>query len=313
MPVDAALETLLRDQKRWSLTSDRLKKEIGRSRLAVLVLAVCGAVLETLGAQIHEFYFVTALTFGYLGAAALAVLAVIRQWKLGRERIQAWILARAASEALKKEMYLYRASAGPYSSGKNGVALLDRRDEILAKVRTIQSYAIDPKESELEVPGPLDANGYIQERINGQVKYYRQHADECTILQGRFKKAEFALAIAGALLGAASTINGKQAYGAWVAVITTIMGSVSSHVLAERYDQLATSYRATADRLNGIVARYQASNGTLDALAQQTEAALFEQNQGWIAGADDLMKQSETQPQLPKGQVQQTPIASPNP
>jgi hypothetical protein len=136
-------------------------------------------------------------------------------------------------------------------------------------------------------PHQFARDRYITERIDGQLKYFRDHA------------------IVAALLGAASTIIGRQAYGAWVAVITTIIGAVASHALVQRYEQLASSYRATADRLQGIVARYRASNGTLDELVQQAEAALFEQNQGWIAGGDEMIKDSGDQRPFSKGHVVQ--------
>ena len=154
-------------------------------------------------------------------------------------------------------------------------------------------------------PHQFARDRYITERIDGQLKYFRDHAKDCSILQDRFGEAEFVLAIVAALLGAASTIIGRQAYGAWVAVITTIIGAVASHALVQRYEQLASSYRATADRLQGIVARYRASNGTLDELVQQAEAALFEQNQGWIAGGDEMIKDSGDQRPFSKGHVVQ--------
>jgi hypothetical protein len=85
-------------------------------------------------------------------------------------------------------------------------------------------------------------------------------AEEYSRLLGFLNASEFLLALTGALLGAALTITGKQEYGAWVVVITTISGAVAVHALAQRYEQLIISYRATADRLTGIVARWNAKN-----------------------------------------------------
>jgi SH3-like domain-containing protein len=96
---------------------------------------------------------------------------------------------------------------------------------------------------------------------------------------------EFVLALIGALLGAALTISGKQRYGAWVAVVTTISGALAAHVLAQRYEQLTINYRANADRLAGFVARWTAKNdASLAELVEPYEAVLLEENQGWIAG-----------------------------
>jgi len=152
MSSDPALDTLAKDQKRWSTTANRAKKSIDRSRLSVLTLAIAGAALETLAAQIHQSNPDRAVIAGYIGAAALAVIAVIKQWRLSRDRMQAWILARSASESLKREIYLYRASAGPYNAGKGSAALLDRRDQILEKVKSVQAYVVEPDVSALNHP-----------------------------------------------------------------------------------------------------------------------------------------------------------------
>lgn len=88
-----------------------------------------------------------------------------------------------------------------------------------------------------------------------------------------------------------------------MAVIKTISGSVSAHVVAERYDQFTVSYRTTADRLTGILGRGKANPGALGQFVE-VEAALLEENQPWIAGADELLKDVASQPgsSSPKGE-----------
>ena len=288
MPGDA-LMTVARDQKRWSQTADQLKNSIQAGREQAFALAIVGAVLETAGAQMHNIYAGIAVWLGYTGAAALAVGGVIRQWKLGHEQTQAWVLARSASEALKREMYLFRTSSGPYASGNPDLTLLDRRDEVLTKAQPAQKFAAEIR-GDLAVLGPLDATGYLNTRIEGekgQINYFNSHADQYAKTQKQFNAAQFGLAIFAALLGAGLTAWGKQSSGAWIAVITTISGAIAAHVLSERYDQLTVTYRATADRLTGAVARWKASaNDTLSALVETCEAVLLQENQGWIAGAD---------------------------
>ena len=52
--------------------------------------------------------------------------------------VQAWIIARAGSEAFKREMFLYRAQTGPYADPATNVA--DRRALILEKVKEALPY-----------------------------------------------------------------------------------------------------------------------------------------------------------------------------
>jgi hypothetical protein len=289
-----ALQTVATDQKRWSLTASEIKASIGLARWTILILAVSGAVLETWGAQIQGHLPALAQAAGYLGTAALVVVAVIRQWKLGHDRVRAWILARSASEALKRELYLYRTGTGPYAIAGAEETLLSRREQILAKVQAVQGTRVEPK-GEIQAPAPLNASGYLAERINGakgQIPFFLQRAAGYAKTQRILEGLEFFLALLGAALGAALTMTGKQAYGAWVAVITTVSAAVAAHVIAQRYEQLAVSYRATADRLAGIAAGWQAKKDkTLAQLVEPCEDILLEENQGWIAGTDDA-KQS---------------------
>jgi uncharacterized membrane protein YhaH (DUF805 family) len=290
------LETLATDQQRWSITANRLKEGISQARWIVLVLLIVGAFLETLASQLGKQSAMTQIV-GYAGVAALAVVAVVRQWKLGREITQAWLLARAASEAFKREMLLYRAKAGPYSAANAPSALFDRRDQILSRVQPVQKYSVDPNAEDVKVPGSLDIEGYVNERVRGQVEYYRRNSARYSKAQGSIGRLEFWLAVAAVLLSVAATATGKQGYGPWVAVITTITGAFGAHVLAQRYEQLTVSYRATADRLVGILGRWEARpQPTLPDLVEAVESVLGEENQAWIAGADDIMKDSAGAP-----------------
>jgi hypothetical protein len=300
MPAGTALATIVEDQKRWSVAAGSLKSSIEKARLTVLLLIVLSAILETLAAQIahvsqieeirtaHATHSGLALVLGYLGAAALAVAAVFRQWKLGHERVQAWVLCRSGAESLKHEMYCYRTQTGPYASTNADLELLNRRDEILDKLKPYQKYTVDPVPT-VNVPGMLDATGYLDERISGlkgNLKFFGDRANKYLNRLKLLNGAQFLLAILGTLLAVAVTLTGTQSYGAWVAVITTISGAVAAHALAQRYEQLSISYRATAQRLEGAVARWSAAHGSLSDLVEGCEKILIEENQGWIAGAD---------------------------
>jgi len=290
LPTQVELTTAGRDQRRWSLTANTLKASIEQARWIVLAFAIIGAILETWGAQIHQANPAFAQILGYAGAAVLGIAAVVRQARLGHERMQAWIMARAGSESLKREMYLFRAPAGPYASGNSCLTLLSRKDQILAKLRPYQKYRVEV-EGELNVPGPLNTEEYLESRITGakgQIKYFEDRAYRYARAQKLLSGAEFVLAMIAALLGAAITMTDKQAYGAWVAVITTISGAITSHMLAQRYEQLTISFRVTADRLESTKNHWNSMGETdLAQLVESCEAVLLEENQGWIAGADD--------------------------
>lgn len=302
MTLATALETVVVDQKRWSNAAGALKSSIDEARRLVLWLGVLGAILETAAAQIAHVSQIEdiqngaatnsglAMALGYLGAAALAVAAVVRQRKLGHERAQAWVLCRAGSESLKREMYCYRTQTGPYASaGGREIELLNRRDQILEKLTPYQRYTTDPQPT-ANVAGALDAHGYLDERVTGpkgNLNFYADRSNEYAKRLQFLNRLQMFLAILGALLGVAVTLSRNQGYGAWVAVVTTISGALGAHLLAQRYEQLTISYRATAQRLQGAVARWQAANSNnLGDLVEACEGILLQENQGWIAGTD---------------------------
>ncbi len=294
----SAIETVALDQRRWSLTANKLKDAIHRARLLTFGLAVAGAVLETAAAQLFAHHLRGSQVAGYMGAAALACVVVIKAQSLTREQLQGWILARAASEAFKREMYRYRTSSGPYANAGTQspeATLFLRRDEILSKVSMAQKFVLEPA-IKVVAGGPLDANAYIAERIDGPIGWFRGRADESSAAQSKWNILEYILAITGALLGAALTVTHKQAFGSWVAVITTVSGVVTAHVMAERYNQTTISYRSTADRLTGILGRWRAMRGPFGDLVEQVEATLMEENRAWIAAGDELIKELLTPP-----------------
>ena len=288
-----SLETVALDEERWTLTADRLKKSWARARSLILGLSFAGAILAALAVQTHTLYPAASEAAGYAAAVALALVVVVRAQGLPVGRVQAWVLADAASQSLQGEMYQYRTSSGPYGDHLGGnpeAALLERRDDILKKVRSIQRYTVEPDRKAVAPLGPLDAEAYVLERVNRQISRFRVAADHVAAIQGFWQKVEYLLAIAGALLAAALTFTHNQAYGAWVAVVTTMCVSVGPDLLAERFAQITVSYRALPDRLTSILGRWRANHGSLDQLVEQVEATLVKQSQAWVAEADEFLK-----------------------
>ena len=110
------LETVALDQERWLTTAVEMKHG-SHNRFTLMVgLTVVGALLEVLAMQLHTSYPAASQIAGYSGAVALAAVLVIRARGLRAERLHAWVLAYAAAQALKSEMYQYRTSCGPYAA-----------------------------------------------------------------------------------------------------------------------------------------------------------------------------------------------------
>ena len=289
----ASLETVALDQERWGLTANRLKNNESMARSLVSGLSIAGAILAVLAVQIRTSHPAASEVVGYAGAVALTLVLVVRAQALRRGRVQAWVLAAAASQSLQSEMCLYRTSSGPYGDhfgGNPEATLLERRDEILEKVRSIQKYAVEPDPKTVVLLGPMDADAYISERVNPAISENRRFGDYIVEEQRFWQKAEYILVIVGALLAAALTFTHNLAPGAWVAVITTMCVAVGADTQAERFAELTVSYRAMPDRLTNIVSRWRTNHGTVNQLVEQVEAMLLQEYHAWVAGADEYWK-----------------------
>ncbi len=294
-----SLETVALDQERWRLTTDRLKfrNYIVFRRMVVLTLA--GAVLEAIALQLHTLYPVVSEVAGYAGVVALALAVVMRARGFRSERVQAWVLAKAASQALKSEMYRYRTSSGPYSDHLDAdpeATLLQRRDQILAKLSAVQKYAEepDPKKVAQAKLGPLDADAYIEERVENEISTFRTYTQQLPKVQRAFLKFEYFLAIAGVLLAAVLGFTHNQSYGVWVVLIIALSLASGVNAMAERYAVLLVSFRSLPERLTRILARWRDNHGSLEQLVEQVEAAVLMEEQAWVAGVDEFLMDKDT-------------------
>ena len=291
-----ACQTTWREHRVWSKTAGAIKRDISFWQGGALAFAGLGAIIETAAAQLSTSS--SGKTLSIIGAVILALIPVIRGAKLAKDSVRNWIRARSASEGLKTEIYFYLTQTPPYDGGDRDDQLATRRDQITNKVKDLAAEAAVQR-NDKPLPGPLDVNGYIQERVNQQIDgFYIPRAQENARLLKQARGLEFTLGIAAAASGALGAVKGMEQFGAWVAVVTTLAGAVTAHVAAARYEFLAVSYRATAHRLESLRDQWldsqQPAAGakmTPAEFIKQCEDAISMENQGWMA---DWLEAKET-------------------
>jgi SMODS and SLOG-associating 2TM effector domain 1 len=284
------LETVALDQRRWSLTALSLKdSNWARFRLmAALILA--SAILEAIALQMHTPYPAISQLAGYAGAAALVLVLLVRAKGLQKERAQAWVLAAAAGNSLMREIYLYRTSCGPYSErfGKSPEAtLLQRRDAIFDKVRLIEKYIVEPAPKPLPLLGPLDAEAYIAERINGQIDMFRKNYKNLSTIQSEWLKKEYVLASVAACAAVVLAFTHSQVYSAWVIIIAFLSVVLGASTKLERYATLTVELQTMPDRLIEILEKWRVRQGALDDLVERIETAILLEAENWVAVLDE--------------------------
>ena len=287
----AALEYIWGQYRIWAETAEKHQKSLSVWRRCVLLLGVAAAVLGAVSDPRAlpwpagwPTWGVPRAWFGVAGGILLGVTAFLTRELLGPEREGRWLRARAAAEAFKREGYLLAAAAPPYD-GPLTRALLEGGRGILAGVGDLQEEPV-PEEKRLKgmPPCPLSADGYVEQRLDDQVKFYRRRAGEHGVVVGRVRALTVVLGVAAFVLGA----MGGGAAGVWVIVVTTVTASLASYLYANRLQYLIGSYTAAARNLDALRVGWQTFGAESDEAERDRfilacEAVLSAENQSWIA------------------------------
>jgi hypothetical protein len=278
-------------QARWSTTASVLKQNVGRARTLVLLLTVAGAVLVTLGGTVSGFDAATGKALGLAGAVALALAPVINKRSASGSSVGSWVRARSAAERLKTELYFYLTRTGLYGDSAGADRqLVQRRDALLADVDDLgpRSEQVTPVVKE---PPPItDVASYIEHRVNDQIdRFYRPRVRALSTRLTWLRRAEYALTLTAAGLGAAASLTASKQPALWVPVVTTIATAVGTHIAAERYEALVVAYVATARKLSSLRDQWpdvRGEDGTpLDGsgFVVECESVMSAENQSWLA------------------------------
>lgn len=277
------LDRLAERQAELSATANHLKRRLDRVRLSCFVLSITGATLAAIAGGLPSDAGRAGLTWTATGMLALGTFLTARS--LGRDAVAQHVTARMASEALKREAFLYATGAEPYAD-------ISTREKRLADcIDAVETLAegLALQERKAEGPGTcprafLKAADYIASRVDGQIRYYRTTADRLTLPSRLLHQAELLLAGAAAVLTAvaATTAKGGFDLAALTAVITTVAGTVLAHGQAARYDARIVSYRATARRLAHLKATQSPEAGAAE-IAAAAEAIIAAETKSWQA------------------------------
>jgi hypothetical protein len=290
--TDNVIQSLWDEHVAWSQTAGALKSQRTLWRTVVLALTALGAILQTIAVTAPP----VKLAAGSLGTVALALVPFLSRYFLTSEDTSKWLRARSISEGIKSEIYSYRAGAEQYLGA-------DALEALRRKVRDIRNWGKNIEVERAKVGSPttpappsLDADAYLQRRIYQQVKeYYRPNARRNAELAERFRWAEIVLAGLAATLSAIATFLGEPGsgkLGPWVAVLTTIGGSIAAHAAASRYDFQATTFFATARQLEDLALDWQAADKAAPSkewseFVRACEEAISAENRGWMAKLDE--------------------------
>jgi hypothetical protein len=268
-------------QRQWSIAADAGRDRIRRRRQLNLVLLILGALAGAVAA-VTAWPPVTTIAATIATLALTGAGAVQKRWLTGQE-LNRWAKARAASEAVKTEVYRYLAEVGPYAGPDRDTALVKALDDAQDPA---QDLLVDLHTTTVTDNKPLpevhDFNTYVEKRAAAQANWHRSRIGHHQKAASRIRAAELAATVIAAVLSAL-TATGVIDLAAWVGAATTIAAALAAHLAATRHDRIAGSYAATTEHLDRLIQRLPPNPDPAAAttFVDAVERVLTAQNQGW--------------------------------
>ena len=315
---DETLESASRQYRILARAARTERRSFIRYQLGITALGVAATTLVVIQAQLQDDDL---LLEGSVPDQALQYMIVLIPIAVGvlvagaaRLRPGArWLLLRGAAETIKGELYRYRTRTGSYAARAtrrtprevklatavgatmNALMLTDVNlsaldhdtDAASATTRTappsgMPTTADDPLR-------PLDADGYIQARIDDQLAFYRRGVRS----RERRVRALRWLTLGFGGLGTFLAVIGLQL---WVAVAVAVVGAVTASIEALQLESTITLYNQAATSLDAIKSWWialppaeQVQRRNFDRLVERSERVMQAEHAGWVQEMQDAL------------------------
>ena len=291
--TDRVLDLVWRRQRQWSRAANAARARLDRWRRWNLLLLVLGALAGAIAAQSWRAPGVVT-GFAIAAAVALALAGLIQANALNQDQTARWTQARAASEALKAEVYRYLIKVSPYAGADPAQALQGQLD--IVQDRTPQSLIADQQMTAADdrpIPSLRTFDQYVTLRARGQANWHRTKSAEHAGQARTLRIWQLIATGAGVVLSAIAASVPSWHLSAWTAAATTVAAAVGAHLAATQHQRIAATYAATADQLERLVVSIDPATATPDQRAQfaaDVERVLAAQNGAWT----DLLSPNPT-------------------
>ena len=232
------------------------------------------------------------------------LLAISHRLRQGNK----WVLLRASAEAIKREIYAYRARGGRYGAKDLGTALReDKFEEALENVtrrlartelnRTaLKTYTGEPPAGIRAIPADDDGFSwipparYIEIRLDDQLSYFQS---KTVTLERQLRWLQILILVAGAV----GTLLAAIHLELWIAVTTSMATAFASFLAYQQTEQTLVQYNQTVTDLENVKSwwtkltpaeRRDAQN--MDRLIDFTEKTLEAQMAGWGQRMEDALE-----------------------
>jgi len=232
--------------------------------------------------------------FATLGAVLLAAATFLSARLLRDSEVQAWVRARAASEALKREAFRAATNAQPYDTPAADELLKKEREKIEGPLADLRDLQVEGAHDGSAPHDAVTPEQYRDIRVRQQIDWYTNKAHGYRKTATRLRWTEFILALSATIITALAGALGKKFeigpmqfdFAALTAVLTTVSGSILAHIEASRYQHLVSSYLATAARLEDLDTEFdtaKANPGKWSEFVNRCEEIIAAESSSWVA------------------------------
>jgi hypothetical protein len=294
------------------------------SLITLAVLAALFAILTTTSSNIPPAFrvwahahYVPRGSLHWLVLLTPITLSIIGAYNSHFRDGNKWILLRGAAEALKREIFRFRAQAGIYSDEQ--CLQTSRELKLAAKLKDITSALEQSEVNKTNLLSPpkidvgkllpqrqakvdrnsfLNPDEYITQRLRDQVTHFVKKtgnlARELRLLQSAIY-----------LVGAAGTLLAAIGFDVWVALATAGVTALTTKLQTDQIENSLTQYNQALTGLRNIDVWWTALSSwekrrrnNIDVLVDQTEKALESELAGWVQQMQSgLDKLTEKEPQ----------------
>ncbi|MES2717528.1 MAG: SLATT domain-containing protein [Pseudomonadota bacterium] len=316
------------DQTLWSAVATQIGDSIRNWRVVAAVAGVLGLGLTIAAGALSPSQLpggeTGQKTFATLGVLLLALVPYLRQHLVSVERVQAWTMARHASEQLKTTIYRHLMGVLPPAPLADGSEAPDPQGpgnlvrhcraikQTVAELAGVAAATVPPEKKRKT---QLSLDDYLADRVQGQMNHYRSKGEAYGRSTRRLQVAEFVLglvtvvlsALAGKLLPDDLTPDVVQSVAQvssllpWLALLAAATTAVTTYIASSRNAELAAKFFATYDLLKTIHDEWRVAPDRDDAarvhrFVDDIERAIASEYGGWVADWASSQQQQAPQP-----------------
>lgn len=252
--MDRIVQSQWEKHRRWARIAKSRKLTVEACRISKLVLVSTGAMLQVAATQLPAKFREPAVM---AGGAFIGLANFIKKKFLTDDNIQSMVTSYTTSQAIKSEVFKFRAKVSPYDQ-------LDANpDRVLSDFQKrcdgIHKSVFDPKLKTTEpdsvpLPGSLaTADEYIERRLDRRIRHFNKKGKRVRQRYALCNRCEDVLMIFGTaasftsqlppvaqkiitMVGAEKIVAGL---GGWSGAFTTVSAAFANHLAKNKFEEVS--------------------------------------------------------------------------